>query len=419
LLVRRFRFYFAGSKTFWRNHVRIEAKKSLLAQLLLLRGAKQLLTLRGPSGVRRGAALNDLGIIEDGSILIQDRRILSVGPTRRIENLKESRGAIDIPVTGCVVMPGFVDPAIHVSLYENQLPGEASAKRKKALKFFEESQLLIRSCLQHGTLNAQFKVYSDAGSPAADVVALRQLASIGSVPVATLRSLRLADSAFAEGRLVALAERLALLKRRRFVQSLELAAGQQTWGTAFWDVLRKAEIPLNLVWQGGPVELLRYFLEHARPRSVFCPAELSVAEFSTLAHSASIAVFSPCKELLEERENPSAKKLLDAGGAIALASGYDSKDAPIFSMQMVLALAVLRLRLSAEQAIAATTINAAHALGCGHEVGSLEAGKRADILVLSLSDYREIPRRIGVNQVLMALRDGNFLINRRRAKASA
>jgi imidazolonepropionase len=394
-----------------------------LAQLLLLRGAKQLLTLRGPSGVRRGAALNDLGIIEDGSILIQDRRILSVGPTRRIENLKESRRAIDVPVTGCVVMPGFVDPAIHVSLYENRTSAESVAKRKKALKFYEESSLLIRSCLQHGTLNAQFKLYSDAdshtGSPAADLAALRQLATIGSVPVSTVRSLRL-SRAVDEGRLSALAERLSLLKRRHFVQFLELLADvEQQPSAAFWALLVKVGIPLNLIWPGGSAEALRHFLEQARAHSVFCPAELSAPECAVLSHSASIAVFSPCKELLEERENPSAKKLAEAGGAIALASGYDSRDAPIFSMQMVVALAVLRLRLSVEQAIAATTINAAYALGCGDEVGSLEAGKRADLLVLSLSDYREIPRRIGVNQVAMALRDGNFLINRKRAKASA
>jgi imidazolonepropionase len=88
-------------------------------------------------------------------------------------------------------------------------------------------------------------------------------------------------------------------------------------------------------------------------------------------------------------------------------------------MQMVVALAVLRLRLTVEQAIAATTVNAAYALGCANEVGTLEAGKRADLLVLNLSDYREIPRRIGVNQVLMAVRDGNFVINRKRAKAKA
>jgi imidazolonepropionase len=390
-----------------------------LAQLLLLRGAKQLLTLRGPSGVRRGAALNDLGIIEDGSILIQDRRIISVGPTRRIENLKECRGATDVPVTGCVVMPGFVDPAIHVSLYENRI-AESVAKRKKALKFYEESLTLIRSCLQHGTLNAQFKVYSDAGSPAADIVALRQLATIGAVPVATVRSLRLPPSAFDETELDALAAWMTLLRRRGLAHFLELCAGaEQNPSAPFWELLNAAGLPVNLIWPGGPADLLRHFLERARARAVFCPVELGAAECAVLAHSPAIAVFSPCKELLEERENPSAKKLADAGGAIALASGYDSKDAPIFSMQMVVALAVLRLRLSVEQALAATTINAAHALGCGDEVGSLEPGKRADILVLNLSDYREIPRRIGVNQVAMALRDGNFLINRKRAKAGA
>ena len=391
-----------------------------MAQLLLLRGAKQLLTLRGPSGVRRGAALNDLGIIEDGSILIQDRRILSVGPTRRIENLKESRGAVDVPVTGCVVMPGFVDPALHVSLYENRDSDEAAAKRKKTLKFYEESALLIRSCLQHGTLSAQFKLHSEANSPAADTAALRQLATIGSVPVETSRSLRLSAAAFDRMKVEELAARLSLLRRRNFVQSLELLVGADLDpGPEFWELFRNMRVPLNLVWPGGTPEVLNHFLMRAHPRSVFCPAELSGSECAALAGSPSIAVFSPCKELLEERENPSARKLLDAGGAIALASGYDSKDAPIFSMQMVVALAVLRLRLSVEQAIAATTINAAHALGFAEEVGSLEAGKRADILVLSLSDYREIPRRIGVNQVLMAIRDGNFLINRKRAKAGA
>lgn len=380
------------------------------------------MTLRGPSGVRRGAALNDLGIIEDGSILIQDRRILSVGPTRRIENLKECRGAIDVPVHDCVVMPGFVDPALHVSIYENRDASISIAKRKKAQKFYEESLLLIRSCLQHGTLSAQFKVYSQAGSHAADLAALRQLLTIGSVPVSTVRSLRLANAALSDAKqLAALGGQLALLKRRDFVHCLEiLASAENSLSEELWAELTKVKVPLNLIWPGGGrLELLRTLLERARPRAVFCPAELTSAECAVLARSPSMAVFSPCKELLEERENPSARKLMDAGGAIALASGYDSKDAPIFSMQMVVALAVLRLRLTVEQAIAATTINAAHAIGCAAEVGSLEAGKRADILVLGLSDYREIPRRIGVNQVVMALREGNFMINRKPAKARA
>jgi predicted amidohydrolase YtcJ len=317
-------------------------------------------------------------------------------------------------------MPGFVDPAIQVSLYENRASPEATAKRKQALKFHDECLLLLRSCLQHGTLTAQFKVFAEPTSMPADLAALRQLKTIGSVPVNTVRSLRLPLSAFDETKLAAVAARLATLRRRNLVQGLELFAEPElNPSRSFWEMLAQSELPLNLLWPGGAPEALGRFLADACPRSIFCPAELSAPECARLAHSLSIAVFTPCKELLEERENPSAKKMLDAGGAIALASGYDSKHAPIFSMQMVVALAVLRLRLTAAQAIAATTINAAHALGCAHEVGSLEAGKRADILVLGLSDYREIPRRIGVNQLLMALRDGNFMINRKRVKASA
>ena len=390
-----------------------------MAQLLLLRGAKQLLTLRGPSGVRRGAALNDLGIIEDGSILIQDGRIVSVGPTRRLENLKEAKGAIDIPVHGAVVMPGFVDPAIYASIYQNS-SDQAGWRRKKTQVFVQESLTLIRSCLQHGTLNAQFKVYSDSALQAADLAALRHLARIGDNPVGTVRSLRLAPSAFDEGHAASFIARLATLRRGKLAQFIELVAGDDLPNAErFLELLGRAGIPLNLVWRSGAPDLLRKLVEATRARSVSCPAELSAEDCLYLAQSPAIAVFSPCKDLLEERENPSVKKLVAAGGAIALGSGYDSNDAPIFSMQMVVALAVLRLRLSVEQAITATTINAAHALGIGEEVGSLEAGKRADLLVLSLSDYRELPRRIGVNQVVMAIRDGNFVINRKRAKVSA
>ncbi len=392
-----------------------------MAQLLLLRGAKQLLTLRGPSGFRRGAALDDLGVIEDGSVLIRDQRILSVGPARRIENLKESRNAVDVAVTGCVVMPGFVDPALHVSLYQNRASAEAPLKRKKAAQFHEESALLLRACVQHGTLSAQFKVAAERDWATASMTALRQLSAIKSLPIAMQRSLRLpAEVPDRSAGGISLADRLALFKRRELVHFLELSASKDSRADpAFWELFEKTRLPVNLVWPGGAAELLREYLECGKPRSVFCPPELSAAECTLLANAPSLSIFTPSRELLAERENPSAKKLVEMGAAVALASGYDSKDAHIFSMQMVVALAVLRLRLTIEQAISATTINAAHALGCADQVGSLEAGKRADILVLNVSDYRELPRRIGVNQVTMALRDGNFVINRRRAKASA
>jgi imidazolonepropionase len=113
------------------------------------------------------------------------------------------------------------------------------------------------------------------------------------------------------------------------------------------------------------------------------------------------------------------RSLVDSGAAVALSSGYHSISAATFSMQMAIALGVTRLGLNAEEAITAATINAAHALGCANKTGSLEAGKNADILVLNVSDYREIPAQFGINHVVMAFRNGNMVLNKTRWRLPA
>src|SRR4051794_6858713 len=80
-----------------------------MQRTVLIRGARQLLTLHGPTGPRRGESMRQLGMIEDGALLISDGIITNVGPTRRIENLAEARSAEEISASGRVVMPGFVD----------------------------------------------------------------------------------------------------------------------------------------------------------------------------------------------------------------------------------------------------------------------------------------------------------------------
>lgn len=186
-----------------------------------------------------------------------------------------------------------------------------------------------------------------------------------------------------------------------------------------WSALSKSGLPLSLVWDGGcSSKQLKAFCALAQAACVFCRAELQGDDCAILAASRAIAVFSPYKDLLEERSNHSVGRIAEMGGAIALASGYDSSDAPAFNMQMIVALAVLRMHLTVEQAITATTINAAYALRRGGEIGSIEVGKRADLIVLNLADYREIPRRMGTNHVGMVIRDGNLVVNRNRPKAS-
>src|SRR5690242_17010777 len=90
------------------NMVR-ESQVSRTPEKILVRGARQLITMQGPDGPRRGAALGELGVIRDGAVLLQGGKILELGPSRRLENIAAARGAREINAAGRVVMPGFVD----------------------------------------------------------------------------------------------------------------------------------------------------------------------------------------------------------------------------------------------------------------------------------------------------------------------
>lgn len=377
-----------------------------------------MLTLRGTPGVRRGPDSGNLAIIEDGSVFIKDGKIASVGPTRRIENLKEARGALNIPVNNCVVMPGFVDPSIRLSLASPDKSGVL--KRRKLSDFYNECLVLMRSCLQHGTLNAGIRASSGGRSLGADLSVLRQLARIGNNPIGQIRIWSPALN-YSEGPAVqAFADMLQVISKRKLAHSLQLKGNSDR---AICDALlpaaKAAELMFGVDWMEGQATGLRSELNRLSPVTVFCQNDLSSEECDELLHANSTAVFHARSNLFDRQPGGSLRKLVDAGGGIALGSGYDALYEPNYNMQLVLALAVMRLGLTLEQAIVATTVNAAYAINCGDSIGSLEPGKRADILVLNLNDYREIPRRMAVNHVAMAIRDGNLAINRTRWKVGA
>jgi predicted amidohydrolase YtcJ len=101
--------------------------------------------------------------------------------------MHEARDAVDVPVHGCVVMPGFVDSGLHLPLFESA-KRSARPRRKRLDDFFNEGISLMRSCLQHGTLTAGIRAYTEMGTGGTDLIALRQLAKIGDNPVNMVRS---------------------------------------------------------------------------------------------------------------------------------------------------------------------------------------------------------------------------------------
>jgi imidazolonepropionase len=89
-----------------------------------------------------------------------------------------------------------------------------------------------------------------------------------------------------------------------------------------------------------------------------------------------------------------------------------------FSMQPVLSLACSELEMTTEEAISGATINAAHAMNRATICGSLEFGKEADLVILDLPDYREIPYHLGVNQVVMTIKRGQVVYREGAVKCS-
>jgi imidazolonepropionase len=93
---------------------------------------------------------------------------------------------------------------------------------------------------------------------------------------------------------------------------------------------------------------------------------------------------------------PDARAMLDAGLAVVLATDFNPGSSPTASMPMILSLASTQMKMTPAEAITATTINAAHSLNRGDEIGSLEPGKRADFVIHDCEDYREIGYFFGV-----------------------
>jgi imidazolonepropionase len=133
----------------------------------------------------------------------------------------------------------------------------------------------------------------------------------------------------------------------------------------------------------------------------------SPADIQALASSNTVAVSLPCTPFgLAESEYTPAREIISAGGFLALATDCNPGTAWCESMQFVIALACRVLKITPAQAIAASTINAAYAIRRHDRVGSLEPGKQADLLILSVPDFRHLGYRFGTNLVRQVVKRG-------------
>ena len=138
--------------------------------------------------------------------------------------------------------------------------------------------------------------------------------------------------------------------------------------------------------------------------------KLSAPDIRALAQSSVVATLLPGANFhLGLKQYPPARKLIDAGAAVALATDFNPGTSPTLNMQFILSLACDQMRMTPAEAITASTLNAAHALRRAHRIGSLETGKQADLIALDVCDYREIPYYFAMNHCVMTVKRGTVV----------
>jgi imidazolonepropionase len=140
---------------------------------------------------------------------------------------------------------------------------------------------------------------------------------------------------------------------------------------------------------------------------------VNAAEIRALAKSDVVATLLPgCGAHLGHSHHAPARRLIEAGAIVALATDFNPGTSPTLSMSMVLSLASSQLRMTPAEAITAATVNAAYSLRRQDRIGTLEVGKLADLAVFDVADYREIPYYFGVNLCALTMKRGRVIYSR-------
>lgn len=414
---------------------------------LILHNASQLVTCAWPGGPKRGDAMRDIGIIENGAVAVTDGKITDVGASGEIAREYDSGTVID--AGGRVVCPGFIDPHTHIVFAGDRLDefelkikgadyleilanggGIISTVGKTRDASFDDlvsqSRTRLDKMLTCGTTTCEIKT----GYGLDTETELKMLAVIeeldrthpvdivptflaahavppefkgdtdGYVDLICREMLPAAWDWYARstfsGRTPFFADVFCEKNAFDVGQSRRVLDTAKGLGFAL-----KAHVDefTNLGGSRMAMELGAASIDHLDA--------ISEEEIGRLAESKTVGIVTPTVNFnFGSCDFADARRLVDAGCAIALSTDYNPGSAPCPSQPIAMAIACRYQKLLPAEALNAATINAAHAIGLGDRFGSIEVGKAADLVVLDSRDYREICYEFGGSPVAVVVKKG-------------
>jgi imidazolonepropionase len=418
---------------------------------LIVHNIGQLVTCTSPAGPKRGSAMQDVGIIADGAVAIADGKYVAVGTSAEVLGGYASDDSID--ARGRMVCPGFVDPHTHI-VYAGDRLNEFELKIRGA----EYLEILAAG----GGILSTVRNTRSASVEELVELTLRRLDKMLASGTTTCE-IKTGYGLETETELKMLAV-IEMLDIRHAIDIVPTFLAAHTVPPEFKgdacgyvDLICNEMLPLAWKWYEQS-----HFSENARPFYCDIFTELNsfdveqmrklmdaaanlgfgikahVDQFTNLGGSrlgidlnaASIdhldAISDHEIELLAEKDTigiviptenfnagktqfAPARKMIDAGCAVALTTDYNPGSAPCPSMPMAMAIACRYQKLLPSEAMNAATINAAHAIGMGETHGSIEVGKAADLLFVDAEDYRQIAYEFGGNSLDRMMKSGVVL----------
>ncbi|HSO24450.1 MAG TPA: imidazolonepropionase [Chondromyces sp.] len=418
---------------------------------LLVRGAAQLATPTGTEP-RRGRGLSALEILPNAVVRCEHGRIVFVGDESEHERRFPAPNEVLDAGGGCIV-PGFVDPHTHPvwagsreDEFDRRLRGESymdiaraggginatvrATRTASSAELLEAALARLDTFLLHGTTTLEAK--SGYGLDLETEVRMLEVIAEASRlhPVDLHPTCLAAHEVPPEHRAdpEAWVERLVQeihpeIARRGLAEAVDVFCEEGVFdlgqtrrlladaGELGWKIHLHADELTPLGGAELAVELGALSADH-----LMCVTPEGIA---ALAGSDTVAVLLPGTSFFLRSDFAPARELIDAGCAVALATDCNPGSSPTESMPMILALACLGMGMTVAEALTAATLNAAAALGRASELGSIEEGKHADLVVLEAPSVHHLVYHYGVNPVRHVVKAGRVRVRDGRVERGA
>ncbi len=400
---------------------------------LLVRNAAQIAT--GTGSVLRGPALDTLRVHTNASLYVKDGTIVAVGPSAEVDRVVEGNPEI-VDAAGAALIPGFVDSHTHavfagsrIDEFVDKLRGlsyQEIAERSggilstvKAVRACGKAELKeltrarLQVALEHGTTTMEIK--SGYGLDLGNEIKMLEI-------IDELRAEQPIDlvptflGAHAVPREVS-----RDVYVRQLLEMLPKVAAKAAFCDVFCDdaylpvadcrrILEAARtLGMKLQLHAGQLHRdggIRLGLELGA-RSISHLDQIGDDEIARVGASSTAAILLPGVSLFCRTPFPPARRLVQSGAILAVASNFNPGSCPMQSMPLVVALSCVQMGLSPAEALNAATVNGSYALGL-EKVGTLEPGSRADAALLNVPDYRMLPYYFGVNPVHTVITKGRI-----------